>query len=98
MILPIAQSIASWLSQTQTVWAQKLDPVLKNAILQGTQLTGVKLKNGATTFDHLLSRQMQGWFITDIDAAATVYRSQPFNATSLTLSSNAPATVNLWVY
>jgi hypothetical protein len=82
----------------QTKWASELNPVLAIPLLHGTQLTEISLINGVTVINHRLQRTQQGWLITDISAAATIYRSQPFNSTSLTLTSSAAVTISLWVY
>lgn len=88
------------LSQMQSQWAAALNPVIANPITNGIQLTGVKLVNGTTIINHLLSQKMRGWFYTDIDGAATLYKpnTAPFNDKTLTLVSSAAVTVNLWVY
>jgi len=86
------------LDRMQSIWKQEIDPVLANPILKGNQLKNIALNTGITVINHLLSRQQQGWFLTDIDAPATVYRSAAFNNLTLTLTSNAACTVNLWVY
>lgn len=54
--------------------------------------------NGVTTINHKLGQVQQGWFIIDINGAATVYRSQPFNDKTLVLTSNAAVTVNIGVF
>lgn len=84
--------------QMQQQWKSQLDPVLAIPMLQGLQLKGVALKAGVNVVNTLLGRQQQGWMITDIDAPAKVYRSQPFNTLTLTLTSDAACNVNLWVY
>lgn len=86
------------LDMMQNTWASALDPLLSNPLSNGIFLKNISLANGVTVINHLLSRQMQGWFITDINAAATIYRSQPLNAKTLTLTSNAVAIVNLYVF
>lgn len=88
------------LPQMQTQWAAALNPVLGNSIVNGLQLTGVTLANGMTILNHRLARNMLGWFVTDIDGAATIYKPKtaPFNNKTLTLVSNAAVTCNLWVY
>lgn len=80
------------------LWAQALNPVLNNDILNGKLMESVLLVNGATTFNHLLGRKLKGFFITDINAAATIFRSAPLNDKTLTLTSNAICTVNLWLF
>lgn len=82
----------------QTSWKSQLDPVLANPVISGIQLNNVLLATGVTSINHLLGRMMQGWFITDQNASAAIYRSLAFNAKTLTLTSSAPVTVSLWVY
>jgi hypothetical protein len=83
----------------QTQWAAQLNPLLANQLNNVQILEGVSLNNGApTVINHLLGRQMQGWFILDINRSATIYRSAPLNATTLTLFSNAACTVNIGVF
>lgn len=88
------------LPQMQIQWASALNPVIANPITNGLQLTGVKLISGTTVINHMLGRNMQGWFPTDLDAAATIYKpkTSPFNGKTLTLISNAAVTISLWVY
>lgn len=96
--LPIQQIQDRVVSLVLTRWKALIDPILKNPQSQGTILKGVALKNGVTVINHLLDRQMQGWSIVDISAAATIYRSAPFNELTLTLTSNAAVTVNIEVF
>lgn len=98
MTLPYFQTDDRSLSQLQTTWKSQLDPILADAILQGLQLSNIAIKTGVNVINHMLQRNQQGWFITDIDAASTLYRSQAFNSLTLTLTSSAPCNVSLWVY
>jgi len=98
MSLPIFQDANRNFMLMQTGWSSQLNPWLNNPLSQGVLLKDVALANGTTQIDHRLDRMMQGWFITDINGAATVYRSQPFNSDTLTLTSNAAVTVNLYVF
>lgn len=88
------------LPQMQTQWSAILNPVIANPISNGLQLSSVVLQSGTNVINHTLQRQMRGWFLTDIDAVATVYRPATayFNKLTLTLVTSAPATVALWVY
>lgn len=86
------------LSLMQSTWAAQLNPVLANAFTNGLLLQPTALINGVTVIDHLLSRKMQGWVLVDQDAAASIYRSAPLNSQTLTLTSDAPVTVTLWVF
>jgi hypothetical protein len=86
------------LSLMQTRWAAILNPFLASPTNQIQILENVKLANGSTTINHLLGHQMQGWYIVDVNGAATIYRSQPFNDKTLTLTSSAAVTVNIGVF
>jgi hypothetical protein len=97
-MLPIFQSSSRELSMLQTQWSSQLNPVLAQPQIQGIQLNDVALVVGANTINHLLGRKPQGWYIVDINGAATVYRSAPMNALTLTITSNAAVSVSIFVY
>lgn len=85
----------------QTTWAQQLDPVISNEIVNGQLLQNQPLINGVTVVNHKLGRKLVGWFIVGINGAASVYDSQATNQTpqlTLVLNSNAAVSVNLWVF
>lgn len=79
-------------------WMSQLNPLLSNALTQGSLLSNVKLINGINTFNHYLGRGMTGWFIVDQDGLASIYRSEPLNTKTLTLTSDAIVTISLWVF
>jgi hypothetical protein len=86
------------LPMMQTRWKSLIDVLLKNLLTQGQLLSGVELASGTTAVNHLLGRKMIGWAIVDQDASANIYRSAPMNDQTLTLTSSATVTVNLWVF
>lgn len=86
------------LTLLQTSWSTELNPVLANPLVNGIFRKGIALINGVTTINHLLGRKQQGFIITDINGAALVYRSLPFNNLTLTLTSNATVTVDLYIF
>jgi hypothetical protein len=86
------------LDQMQTKWAAQINPVLASPTNNSSILEGVKLVSGVNVINHLLGRPMQGWIITDINAAITVYRSAPMNNLTLTLTASGAATVNIEVF
>lgn len=98
MALPIFQTSIRELSMMETQWASQLNPILSNPMTSPSILKSVSLISGSNVVNHLLGKTMQGWFITDINAAVTVYRSQPFNDLTLTLVSSGPAVVTLAVF
>jgi len=81
-----------------TKWSGILNPLIANPLNGVAILPEQKLSAGVNTFNHLLGRKQQGWVILDIQGPATVYRSAPFNNTSLTLTSSADVTITLGVY
>ena len=82
----------------QNKWASELNPLLNQPQNNGILLKNISLIAGQTIINHRLGKKQQGWIITDINAAATIYRSQPLNDKTLTLTSSAPCTVNLQVF
>jgi len=95
MAAPLSSNL-TW-SLANPLWAATLNPIVANPILSGRSVTA-KLITGTNTVNHGLGRMMQGWFVTDVNGIATLYRSQPLNDLTLTLTCSAPVTVNLWVY
>lgn len=81
-----------------TKWSSILNPFLANPMNQTSILKNVSLAASETKIAHLLGRPQRGWFIVDVDGAATIYRSQPFNSQFLYLTSNAAVTVNIGVF
>lgn len=98
MNLPLIKDDNQTMQLIQTKWSSILNPLLAKPISSAGQLKGINLINGVTVVNHLLGRTMQGWIITDSDAASTIYRSQPFNNLTLTLTSNAACTVDIMVF
>ncbi len=94
MQLPILSSLTALVTQ----WKAILDPLLAKPISDVQILPNVSINNGVTTIDHKLNRLMQGWFIVDINAPATIYRSQPLNDKTLTLTSSGACIVNIGVF
>lgn len=82
----------------QDKWKGILDPLLAKPLSSSSILQDINLVVGTNTFNHLLARQMRGWIIIDQDAAAEIYRSKPFNSTTLTLNSNAIVQISLVVF
>lgn len=98
MALKIHQTQDLPLMLMQQQWSQQLNPLLQMPFSSGSFLTNVQLINGVTTFAHYLGRQMQGWIVSDKDADASIYRSEPLNNQTLTLTSDADVTISLWVF
>lgn len=97
-MLPIYQDSNKNMMLQQTNWASQINPILNNPLVNGQLLKNIEIVAGSNVINHLLSRQMQGYFVTNANAAATIYRSQPFNTQTLTLVSSAPVTIDLWVF
>ena len=82
----------------QTQWASQINPILANPLNLGSLITGIQLKSGVNVINHGLGRPQQGWIIADQTAAASIYRSAPFNNLTLNLTSSAPVTISLMVF
>lgn len=82
----------------QDKWASILNPLLAQPLSSAGMLTGIKISTGTNVINTLLDRKMQGWFVSDIDAAVTLFRSAPFNDKTLTLTSSGPCNINLVVF
>ena len=98
MSLPYFQTSDKDLNLLQTQWGSQLNPLLAQPFSNGLILKTIQLTTGSNVINHLLGRTQQGWMITDQDASASVYRSAPFNSLTLTLTSSANVTVNLFVF
>ncbi len=96
--LPLFPSGDMALQLLQTKWKQQLDVLLALPILSGRQITGIELIIGTVKVGHLLNRKMQGFIQTNKDAGANYYRSAPLNDKTLSLTSDAACTIDLWVY
>jgi hypothetical protein len=98
MALPRFSTKDQALTLLQSNWSSQIDPVLAFPPNKGFILQGVSLSTGVNVINHKLARKPQGYIITDIDAAATIFRSAPLNDTTLTLTSNADAVASIWVF
>lgn len=98
MALPQIKGGDQTMQLMQTKWASELNPLLAKPLNKSLILKDVVLINGVNTINHLLGRKPQGWIITDVDAVASIFRSQPFNDLTLTLTTNADCIVTLMVY
>lgn len=97
--VPIVKTGVQSIDLFQTKLKSELDPVLANPILAGFQISNVTISSGhAAIVNHLLGRKQQGWFIVDQNAPANIARIVPLNDKTLTLTSDAAVTLNLWVY
>lgn len=82
----------------QTRWASILNPFVKNQLNSVSLLKNVTLVSGVNVINHRLGKLQQGWFITDVNGAAVIYRSADFNDLTLTLTSDAAVTVSIGVF
>ena len=98
MALNLFKSPDQVLMLMEKQWMSQLNPLLSNILIQGSLLPDIKLVNGNTTFNHYLGKQMTGWIIVDQNFPASIYRSQPLNTQTLTLTSDAAVTVSLWIF
>jgi len=98
MALPVFQTSIQELSMMQTRWASQLNPVLNNPTTNPIVLKGVSLVTGVNVINTGLVSTLQGWIVSDINAAITVYRSAPKAPLTLTLTCSGPATADILVF
>lgn len=80
------------------IWAAAINPVISNPINSARILDQISLVAGSNVINHGLDALQRGWFLTDVTAAITCYRSAPFNNRTLTLTCSGPATANIGVF
>lgn len=101
MALPIYKSEDKDLMLMQTAWASQLNPVVNQPQSSGVLLKQVSLVAGDNTIDHRLGRNLQGWQLVRVRAAATIYDKQDTNqlqSRTLILNSSAPVVVDIFVF
>jgi len=99
--LPIFTTDDKDISLLQTNWAKELNPLLKNAALQGVLLPAQALVAGQTAVNHRLGRKLQGWMICRQRGPAAIYDNQDANPNSnltLWLVSDTNVSVDIYVF
>lgn len=81
-----------------TKWASILNPLLGNLLTQGILLPNITLVIGNNVINHRLGRKQLGWYIVDVNAASSIYRSADLNDLTLTLNSSADCIVSIWAF
>lgn len=82
----------------QTKWKAILDPLIANPLNNISILKSIVLSSGNNQIPHKLQQMQQGWIITDLNAAVSIYRYQPFNDAYLYLNASGAATVSIGVF
>lgn len=101
MSLPRFQSKDPIMMQMQTQWAEQLDPVIVLPTNKGQILKKISLVNGANVINHLLGRNLQGWFLVRQRGPAAIYDLQDLNQQpnlTLILHSDANVVVDIFVF
>lgn len=88
------------LAALQTQWAQQLNPVISNVLINGQLLKSIPLVIGTNVINHGLQRNLQGWFLVSPRGSAVVYQAaqQPNGTLSLTVVASAAITTDMWVF
>ena len=88
-------------NQLQSNIVTPLNDLLKNEIVNNNILKDVKLVIGLNHINHLLGRELIGWFVIRRTSDAVIYDAQNTNKTpdvTLILYSDAVATISLEVF
>jgi hypothetical protein len=84
-------------SLAQIRWSSLINPLLANP-LSSLIILDCSLNIGSNVINHKLGKIQQGWFLTDINGSAVIYRSAPLNNLTLTLTSSALVQVSIGVF
>lgn len=68
-----------------------------NPLNSGTILKSTSLSVGSNVIPHKLGQKLQGWFITDINAASSIYKTES-NDKTITLNSSVACIIDLFVF
>ncbi len=99
--LPVFFTSDRILHMMQSKWASILNKLVSNPSLDSQLLDKIVLGPGYNTVNHRLGRNLIGWRIVGINAAATIYDKQASNQMpdlTLILVSSSPVTINLEVF
>lgn len=89
------------LNQAQNNVAEILEPLSRVKISQGLLIQNVDLSAGDNLVNHMLDRNLIGWFIVRQRGPASIYDKQdtnPNSAVTIALTSSAGVTIDLWVF
>lgn len=89
------------LSQIQSLIVPKINFLSALPLSSSIILENITLVTGSNSINHLLSRRLQGWMITRINAAVTIYDTQNSNILpdqTLLLTSSGDCIVNIMVF
>lgn len=98
MLLPMIQSQDQSLSLVQTKYRSILNPFLSNPLNNKTIIFDIPISVGKNVINHGLGHMQTGWTLIDVNSSMTLYRSAPFNSSTLTLTASATGTISLEVF
>lgn len=85
------------LNRFQDNVSEAVNPLTQLPIVDGVLLGEIDLTSGASNeVPHKLQRMPRLWFLADIDAEATVWRTS-WNTNNITLQTSADCTIKLWI-
>lgn len=99
--VPLVQLNDQNLMRMQAGIVDRLNLLAGVPFLNGILLEAVVLSSGNTIVNHKLGRTIRGYFVTNQNAAASIYNSSPATLNfeqQIQLNSSAAVTVDLWVF
>ena len=97
----LVQTPDRMINQLQSNIVTPLNNLLENKIVNNNILKNIPLIVGSNTINHLLGRELLGWFIIRKRGLGNIYDTQDTNKnpqTTLELVSDAVVTVDLMVF
>lgn len=85
------------LDQVQTNVEQVLTPIATIPQNDGAAIRQVKLLTGINRIAQPLTRKPLGWYVTDKDTTADIYRSA-WDSRTVTLVTDNDVTVDIWIF
>lgn len=91
------QSADSTINRLQSQIEQSLNPVLKQAILDGVIINDIAITTAGVEIEHGLGRQPLGWALIDNQADARIWRTA-WTDRLLTLDASGTSTISIYVF
>lgn len=84
-------------SALQVQVAETLNSLTRITVIDGVQLTDIKVGADPVEIAHKLNRKPLGWIVTDKQGDVNVWRTD-WNDLTITVDASGTSTISIWVY